>query len=169
MYPYLYLAPRGQAKTYEAAIFAANESRKGFKIAVFLPHERLAQNFRQRLVTFLGDCRGVEVFTGLENAESVSDLTVRIFDEFDQLFDQFKGEFEIRPTDRFYGTPRKRNLLKLPEDDILVKVLDATKGHYYGRMWPICFDNNILKKAKKEMPKDQFDNEFLGNFWEVEE
>lgn len=166
MYPYLYLAPRGQAKTYEAAAFADSRSRTNFKTSVFVNNERAANYFTRKLTE---KPNLTKVLFDLSEAESVDHMEVRVFDEFDFLFKDFDGEFKIRPTDRFYGTPLfKRNIANLPKDDILVKILAATNGHYHGRMWAECWDSSILKRAKNEIPKEQFELEFLGNFWEVE-
>ena len=171
--PYLYLATRGMAKTYELIRFAINEALGANDCVIFATHDRVKENIISRIKQLTGNSEvaktRIVVVSGMGEVNSVPKNAIRIFDEFDFLFEKMPAEFEIRTTDRFYGTPKhQRNLADLKGDDILVKILDATNGHFHGRMWPICYDKSLLKDVKEKMPEEQLQTEILGNFWKVE-
>lgn len=171
--PTLYLAPRGQAKTWELLRYAINLALGAKECVIFVPFDRQKKILLDKLKSMIGPgsqlvMRKILIDVGVENAKNVPANHVRLFDEFDLLFKETSVDFEIRSTDQFYGTPlHQRNLADLKEDDILIKILNATNGHFCGRMWPLSIDGAIFKNLKTQIPSEQLQSD-IGNFWKIE-
>jgi hypothetical protein len=168
--PHLYLAPRGQAKTWELARYAISAALGGKKVVIFASTERHAKLIQAKVENISKSClHNIQYSHLISEADSVSKNKIRLFDEFDLIFNDHKGEFDIRDTDGFYGTPLiQRDILHWQEDDILYQILKATEGHYQGRMWPMLYDPKVLTNALKDFP-EQIELQWCGNFWTANE
>lgn len=166
MQPYLLLAPRGQAKTWEIIRHAINQSLGDKKSIIFVQSERMVKMTNEEIATLSKSVqRNIEVSADVSRLEAVSVDTTRYFDEFDFILGGAEN-FKIRPTDRFYGTPKfKRNLADWPEDDILFRILEKTKGFYESRMCTISYDKNLFQKFKGE--EQNAIDELTGTVWEI--
>lgn len=173
MYPYLYLSPRGQAKTWELVRFAVDNAIGGWNCHIFISTDHSKEIVLEKISQLTGQNtrflakNNITVSSELKDVNDVPRESIRLFDEFDHF--DFPNDFEIRSTDRFYGTPKEqRNLMSLKSNDILIKILEASNGHFHGRMWPIICDKGMYKEAKRILPEEQLQTEFLGNFWKLE-
>lgn len=167
--PYLLISPRGSGKTYELIRHAANHIKQCGKVAIFVTNSILAKNIKSKLANenISAAQTNDDVIITEDLTESVSLDTIRYFDEFDYL--EFPEDFEIRPTDRFYGSAKKKRSFGAngnDPDDFLLKILNKTKGFYESRMWPQVFSYSG-SEFLKDVSDESLNAEFLNNIWKI--